>query len=54
MVAIFKHGLWDLDVVIKKALVAFVLTLLIVGVGLAAILVLRTVGVAGRRSASVW
>ena len=27
LVAIFKHGLWDLDVVIKKALVALVLTL---------------------------
>jgi len=37
LIAIFKHGLWDLDVVIKKALVAFVLTLLLVGVGLAAI-----------------
>ena len=37
LVAIFKHGLWDLDVVIKKALVALVLTLLIVGVGLGAI-----------------
>jgi signal transduction histidine kinase len=37
LVAIFKHGLWDLDVVIKKALVAFVLTLSFVGVGLAAI-----------------
>ena len=34
LVAIFKHGLWDLDVVIKKALVALVLTLVIVGVGL--------------------
>ena len=40
LVAIFKHGLWDLDVVIKKALVALVLTLLIVGVGLGAIAVL--------------
>ena len=40
LVAIFKHGLWDLDVVIKKALVALVLTLVIVGVGLAAIAVL--------------
>ena len=37
LVAIFKHGLWDLDVVIKKALVALVLTLVIVGVGLVAI-----------------
>src|SRR6185503_7881916 len=37
LVAIFKHGLWDLDVVIKKALVALLLTLLIVGVGLFAI-----------------
>jgi signal transduction histidine kinase len=34
LIAIFKHGLWDLDVVIKKALVAFVLTLLLVTVGL--------------------
>ena len=42
LVAIFKHGLWDLDVVIKKALVALVLTLVIVGVGLVAI------GVVGR------
>ena len=40
LVAIFKHGLWDLDVVIKKALVALVLTLLIVGVGLGAIALL--------------
>ena len=40
LVAIFKHGLWDLDVVIKKALVALVLTLLIAGVGLVAIGVL--------------
>ena len=40
LVAIFKHGLWDLDVVIKKALVALVLTLVIVGVGLVAIAVL--------------
>ena len=30
LVAILKHGLWDLDVVIKKARVALVLTLLIV------------------------
>jgi signal transduction histidine kinase len=40
LVAIFKHGLWDLDVVIKKALVALVLTLVIVGLGLVAIAVL--------------
>jgi signal transduction histidine kinase len=40
LVAIFKHGLWDLDVVIKKALVALVLTLLIAGVGVVAIGVL--------------
>ena len=40
LIAIFKHGLWDLDVVIKKALVALVLTLLIAGVGLGAIGVL--------------
>src|SRR4249919_1550699 len=40
LVAIFKHGLWDLDVVIKKALVALVLTLLIVGIGFGAIAVL--------------
>ncbi len=40
LVAIFKHGLWDLDVVIKKALVALVLTLLIAGVGVVAIAVL--------------
>jgi signal transduction histidine kinase len=29
LVAIFKHGLWELDVVIKKAAVALVLTLLL-------------------------
>jgi len=46
LVAIFKHGLWDLDVVIKKALVAFVLTLLVVGVGLA------TIGIFGRPALS--
>jgi signal transduction histidine kinase len=40
LVAIFKHGLWDLDVVVKKALVALVLTLLIAGVGVVAIAVL--------------
>jgi signal transduction histidine kinase len=34
LIAIFKHGLWNLDVVIKKALVAFVLTLLLAGIGL--------------------
>ena len=39
LIAIFKHGLWDLDVVIKKALVAFVLTLLLVGAGLGAIFI---------------
>ena len=50
LVAIFKHGLWDLDVVIKKALVALVLTLVIVGVGLIAIARGRTICAAGRRS----
>ena len=34
LIAIFKHGLWDLDVVIKKTLVAFVLTLLLAAIGL--------------------
>ena len=34
LIAIFKHGLWNLDVVIKKALVAFVLTMLIAAIGL--------------------
>lgn len=34
LIAIFKHGLWDLDVVIKKTLVAFVLTLLLAALGL--------------------
>ena len=33
LVAIFKYRLWELDVVIKKAVVAFVLTLLLVGMG---------------------
>jgi len=33
LVAIFKYRLWELDVVIKKAAVAFALTLLLVGVG---------------------
>ncbi|HEY3212844.1 MAG TPA: histidine kinase [Actinomycetota bacterium] len=37
LIAIFKHGLWDLDVVIKKALVASVLTLVLIGLGLVAI-----------------
>jgi signal transduction histidine kinase/drug/metabolite transporter superfamily protein YnfA len=41
LIAIFKHGLWELDVVIKKALVALVLTLLIAGLGL---LVIATLG----------
>lgn len=40
LIAIFKHGLWDLDVVVKKALVAFVLTLLLVIAGLLVIGVL--------------
>jgi signal transduction histidine kinase len=40
LIAIFKHGLWDLDVVIKKALVAFVLTSLLVIAGLLVIGVL--------------
>ena len=34
LVAIFQHGLWNLDVVIKKTLVAFVLTLLLAVFGL--------------------
>jgi signal transduction histidine kinase len=33
LVAIFRYRLWELDVVIKKAAVAFALTLLLVGVG---------------------
>ncbi len=33
LVAIFKYRLWELDVVIKKAVVAFALTVLLVGVG---------------------
>ena len=32
LVAIFRHGLWDLDVVVKKAVVAFILALLIGGI----------------------
>jgi signal transduction histidine kinase len=44
LIAIFKHGLWDLDVVIKKALVAFVLTLLLVTVGL------LVIGLLGQRA----
>ncbi|HZN42352.1 MAG TPA: histidine kinase [Actinomycetota bacterium] len=35
LVAIFRYRLWDLDVVIKKAVVAIALTLLMTGVGLA-------------------
>jgi signal transduction histidine kinase len=41
LVAIFRYRLWDLDLVIKKAAVALVLTLLMAGVGVA---VLLTVG----------
>ena len=41
LVAIFRHGLWNLDVVIKKAVIALVLTLLMAGVGVA---ILLTVG----------
>jgi signal transduction histidine kinase len=41
LVAIFRYRLWNLDVVIKKAAVALVLTLLMAGVGVA---VLLTVG----------
>ncbi len=33
LVAIFKHGLWDLDVVIKKAAVAFVLAGMLSAIG---------------------
>jgi len=47
LVAIFKHGLWDLDVVIKKALVALVLTLLLVGTGLFVIGVLGSTAFRG-------
>ena len=54
LIAIFKHGLWDLDVVIKKALVALVLTLLIAGVGVVAIGVLgRSALWEGDRSGSL-
>jgi signal transduction histidine kinase len=40
LVAIFRHGLWNLDVVIRKAVVAFILTLLMVGAGVTTLLVL--------------
>ena len=36
-IAIYRYGLWDLDVVIKKAAVALILTLLMAGVGIAAL-----------------
>ena len=39
LVAIFRYRLWDLDVVIKKAAVALVLTLLMAGVGVAVLLI---------------
>lgn len=41
LVAIFRYRLWDLDVVIKKAAVALVLTVLLVGLG---ILMIGTLG----------
>jgi len=47
LVAIFKHGLWDLAVVIKKALIAVVLTLLLVGIGLFVIGVLSSTAFGG-------
>jgi signal transduction histidine kinase len=42
LIAIFKHGLWNLDVVIKKTLVAFVLTLLLATIGLVIVFVVST------------
>jgi signal transduction histidine kinase len=42
LIAIFKHGLWNLDLVIKKTLVAFVLTLLLAATGLVIVFVVST------------
>jgi signal transduction histidine kinase len=39
LVAIFRHGLWDLDVVVKRAVVAVVLTLLLIATGIVVIAV---------------
>ncbi|HET7235021.1 MAG TPA: sensor histidine kinase [Actinomycetota bacterium] len=46
LIAIFRYRLWDLDVVIKKAAVALVLTGLLVGIGL------LLIGILGRTAVS--
>jgi signal transduction histidine kinase len=53
LVAIFKYRLWELDVVIKKAAVAFALTLLLVGVGVFVIYVPGQVALWGGNSFGV-
>ncbi|MGA9161426.1 MAG: sensor histidine kinase [Actinomycetota bacterium] len=47
LVAIFRYRLWDLDVVIKKTVVALVLTLLMAGVGVAVLLIAGRFAVSG-------
>jgi signal transduction histidine kinase len=47
LVAILRHGLWDLDVVIKKALVALVLTMLMAGIGVAIVVIAGRLAISG-------